>query len=68
MDYTAGKIADYEFGTQVMAQIKAVLTTLVWSGVISFVLYKLVDMLVGLREPVEQEREGLDIVDHGEEA
>src|SRR5204863_9443564 len=32
MDYAVGKIADYEFGTQVLAQCKAVLTTLVWSG------------------------------------
>jgi ammonium transporter, Amt family len=68
MDYAAGKIADYEFGTQVLAQIKAVLTTLVWSGVVSFILYKVVDILVGLREPLEKEREGLDISDHGERA
>ncbi len=68
MDYTIGKIADYDFSTQLWAQIKAVVTTLVWSGVISFVLYKVVDILVGLREPVEKEREGLDISDHGERA
>jgi ammonium transporter, Amt family len=68
MDYTVGKIADYDFSTQLWAQIKAVVTTLVWSGVISFILYKVVDILVGLREPVEKEREGLDISDHGERA
>src|SRR6266851_2738861 len=68
MDYAVGKIADYEFGTQVIAQFKAVLTTLVWSGVVSFILYKVVDILVGLRAPVEEEREGLDITDHGERA
>jgi Amt family ammonium transporter len=68
MDYTVGKIADYDFSTQLWAQIKAVVTTLIWSGVISFVLYKVVDILVGLREPVEKEREGLDISDHGERA
>ncbi|MCC6778754.1 MAG: ammonium transporter [Hyphomicrobiales bacterium] len=68
MDYAVGKVGEYVFATQVMAQIKAVCTTLVWSGVISFVLYKVVDMLVGLREPVEKEREGLDISDHGERA
>jgi Amt family ammonium transporter len=68
MDYTTGKIADYEFVTQVFAQCKAVLTTLVWSGVVSFILYKVVDILVGLREPVDKEREGLDITDHGERA
>src|SRR6185503_19539748 len=68
MDYAAGKIADYEFGTQVFAQIKAVLVTLVWSGVGSFILYKVVDILVGLRVSIEQEREGLDLTDHGERA
>jgi Amt family ammonium transporter len=68
MDYTTGKIADYEFGTQVIAQCKAVLMTLVWSGVVSFILYKVVDILVGLRDPVDKEREGLDITDHGERA
>jgi Amt family ammonium transporter len=68
MDYTIGKIADYEFTTQVISQCKAVLTTLVWSGVGSFILYKVVDVLVGLRVSVEQEREGLDITDHGERA
>jgi len=68
MDYTTGKIADYEFSTQMIAQIKGVLTTLVWSGVVSFILYKIVDVLVGLRPSVEKEREGLDITDHGERA
>ena len=68
MDYAVGKIADYDFVTQMIAQCKAVLTTLVWSGVVSFILYKVVDILVGLREPVEKEREGLDITDHGERA
>jgi ammonium transporter, Amt family len=68
MDYAVGKIADYEFSTQVIAQCKAVAMTLVWSGVGSLILYKVVDILVGLRVPVEQEREGLDITDHGERA
>jgi Amt family ammonium transporter len=68
IDYAAGKVADYDFITQVIAQCKGVLTTLVWSGVGSFILYKVVDMLVGLREPLEREREGLDISDHGERA
>jgi Amt family ammonium transporter len=68
MDYAVGKIADYEFTTQVIAQCKAVLLTLVWSGVGSFIIFKVVDILVGLRAPVEKEREGLDITDHGERA
>src|SRR3954469_22458553 len=68
MDYAAGKIADYDFMTQVIAQCKAVAMTLVWSGVGSAILYKVVDLLVGLRPTVEAEREGLDITDHGERA
>jgi Amt family ammonium transporter len=68
MDYTTGKIADYDFATQVWAQIKAVLMTLVWSGIGSFIIYKICDLTVGLRPTVEREREGLDLTDHGERA
>jgi Amt family ammonium transporter len=68
MDYTTGKIADYDFATQVLAQCKAVMMTLVWSGVGSAILYKVVDLIVGLRPSVEKEREGLDLTDHGERA
>jgi Amt family ammonium transporter len=68
MDYAAGKIADYDFAAQMLSQTKAVLLTLVWSGVGSFIIYKVVDILVGLRVSVEQEREGLDLTDHGERA
>jgi ammonium transporter, Amt family len=68
MDYAAGKIADYDFSAQLISQIKAVCVTLVWSGVGSFIIYKIVDILVGLRVSVEQEREGLDLSDHGERA
>jgi Amt family ammonium transporter len=67
-DYVAGKVADYDFATQVWAQTKAVLMTLVWSGVGSFIIYKVVDIVVGLRASVEKEREGLDLTDHGERA
>lgn len=68
MDYTTGKIADYDFWAQIISQCKAVGTTLVWSGVGSFILYKVVDVLVGLRASPEAEREGLDLTDHGERA
>src|SRR5689334_8173870 len=68
MDYTTGKIADYDFATQVWAQCKAVLMTLAWSGIGSAILYKVVDFTVGLRPSVEKEREGLDLTDHGERA
>ena len=68
MDYTTGKIADYDFMTQVIAQCKAVAMTLVWSGVGSFIIYKVIDFTIGLRPTVEREREGLDLTDHGERA
>jgi Amt family ammonium transporter len=60
--------ATYEFGTAFMAQAKAVLFTIVFSGVGSAILYKIVDVIVGLRVPADQEREGLDIAEHGERA
>ncbi len=60
--------ADYSIASQVWVQTKAVLTTVIWSGVVSFVAYKIVDLTIGLRVSEEQEREGLDIVSHGESA
>jgi Amt family ammonium transporter len=68
MDYAAGKIADYDFVTQMIAQSKAVLMTLAWSGIGSLILYWIVDMLIGLRASPEREHEGLDLTDHGERA
>jgi ammonium transporter, Amt family len=69
-DYTSkpGELAvgAYALGTQVWAQTKGVLLTLAWSGIGSFVLFKIVDVIVGLRVTPEQEREGLDIASHGE--
>jgi ammonium transporter, Amt family len=69
-DYTTkpGELAvgEYVFAVAVWAQIKAVLLTIVWSGVGSLILYKIVDTVVGLRVTAEQEREGLDIASHGE--
>ena len=51
---------------QVLIQCVGVITTLVWSGGISFVLYKVVDAIVGLRVDPEIEVEGLDLGLHGE--
>ncbi len=62
------KAADYTIAGQVWIQAKAVLLTVVWSGVVAYVSYKIVDMVVGLRVAEEQEREGLDIASHGESA
>jgi Amt family ammonium transporter len=60
--------ADYSIGAQVWTQAKAVFVTVVWSGVVSLVSFKLVDLTVGLRVSEEEEREGLDISSHGETA
>jgi ammonium transporter, Amt family len=68
-DYEAGKVAaDYNLAKQVMVQAKAVGLTLLWSGIGSLILYKVIDIIVGLRPTVDEEREGLDIADHGERA
>ena len=58
----------YDMLTQMKAQGIAVVATLLWSGIGSAILYKLVDIIVGLRPAPDQEREGLDITDHGERA
>ena len=60
--------ADYSIVGQVWIQAKAVLITVVWSGVVAFIAYKVVDLTVGLRVSEEDEREGLDITSHGETA
>ncbi|MGB5871637.1 MAG: ammonia channel protein, partial [Albidovulum sp.] len=59
---------DYSIASQTFVQIKAVLITLAWSGVVSVVLFKLVDLTVGLRVDSDSEREGLDLTAHGESA
>jgi len=70
-DYTniaenyAGK---YDLVAQMIAQVTAVAATLLWSGVGSAILYLVVNLVVGLRPAPDQEREGLDIADHGERA
>jgi Amt family ammonium transporter len=68
MDYTIGKVQDYVFADQMISQCWGVCTTLVWSGIGSAILYKVVDVIVGLRASVEVEREGLDITEHTERA
>ncbi len=68
MDYTIGKVAEYVFADQMMSQIWGVGTTLVWSGIGSAILFKVVDVIVGLRVTTEVEREGLDITEHTERA
>ena len=63
---TAG--VDFNIASQVMIQAEGVLITIVWSGVVAFIAFKLVDMVIGLRVSEEDEREGLDVTAHGETA
>jgi Amt family ammonium transporter len=58
----------YSIASQVWVQFKAVIVTIVWSGVVSLIAYKIVDIVIGLRVTEEEEREGLDISSHGETA
>jgi Amt family ammonium transporter len=55
-------------GAQVWTQFLAVLVTIVWCGVVSLILYKIVDLIIGLRVTTEVEREGIDLASHGEAA
>ena len=67
-DYVANKVGDFDMATQVISQLWGVGTVIVWSGVVSLVAYKLVDIVIGLRVPEDEEREGLDVTSHGETA
>jgi len=67
-DWVTATVGSNAIGAQVWIQLKAVLLTVVWSGVVSLVAYKIVDLVIGLRVTEEEEREGLDITTHGETA
>jgi Amt family ammonium transporter len=67
-DYVAGAVAEYSLGAQIYAQFLAVLIALAWSAIGSAILFKVVDAIVGLRARPDEEREGLDLNDHGERA
>src|SRR5688500_4543857 len=68
-DYVANGVSpDFSIWNQVLTQGTAVLTTVVWTGVVAFVLFKLIDLTIGLRVTEEDEREGLDTTAHGEAA
>lgn len=67
-DYVANKVGVYDMGAQMVSQFWGVGTVILWSGVVSFIAFKLVDVVLGLRVPEDEEREGLDITAHGESA
>jgi Amt family ammonium transporter len=67
-DYVANAVGEYDMTAQVISQLWGVGTVIVWSGIVSVVAFKVVDLLIGLRVPEDEEREGLDITAHGESA
>jgi len=67
-DWVTATVGSNGIGAQLWIQFKAVLMTIVWSGVVAAIAYKIVDMVIGLRVSEEEEREGLDISSHGETA
>ena len=67
-DWVTATVGSNGIAAQVWIQLKAVLVTIVWSGVVAFVAFKIVDLTIGLRVTEEEEREGLDISSHGETA
>lgn len=68
-DYVTNAVAEgYSIVDQVATQATAVGTTILWSGAVAFVVFKLLDIVMGLRVPEDQEREGLDVSSHGETA
>jgi Amt family ammonium transporter len=67
-DWVTGTVGSNGIWDQFLIQGKGVCLTIVWSGVVSLIAYKLVDLVIGLRVTEEEEREGLDITSHGETA
>jgi Amt family ammonium transporter len=67
-DWVTATVGSNGVFAQLWIQAKAVGLTVLWSGVVAFLSYKLVDLTIGLRVAEEEEREGLDINSHGETA
>ena len=67
-DYVTNAVGAYDMTAVMTSQIWGVGTTLVWSSVVAFIAYKIVDIVIGLRVSEETEREGLDTTEHGERA
>ncbi|MEZ0307343.1 MAG: ammonium transporter [Ramlibacter sp.] len=67
-DWVTAAVSSVPVMDQVWIQFKAVMLTIVWSGVVAFIAFKIADLVIGLRVTEEEEREGLDISSHGETA
>lgn len=67
-DYSTGQVAEFAMGAQVYSQTLGVVIAIVWSAVVSFAAIYIVKALIGLRVSDSDERQGLDITTHGENA
>ncbi len=67
-DYVTNSVGEYSMSTQFISQAWGVGVCIIWSGIVSYIAFKLVDIVIGLRVSEESEREGLDISEHGETA
>lgn len=67
-DYVANAAGEYSFATQFISQSWGVVICILWSGTISFIAFKVVDVMIGLRVSEDSERQGLDLTEHGETA
>ena len=67
-DYVSNAVAGYDMVTQLISQSWGVAVAVVWSGTVSFIAFKIADVMVGLRVEETEERQGLDITAHGESA
>ena len=65
---TSSKVADYAAGPQITAQVVAVIVAVIWTAVVSYVALMICKATTGLKVSEQEEREGLDLVDHGERA
>ena len=67
-DWVTAQTGFSSIGAQLLVQAKGVGVTVIWSAVVAFIAYKISDLMIGLRVPVDVEREGLDVNEHGETA
>ena len=67
-DYVTNSVAEYSMSTQFISQAWGVGVCIIWSGIVSYIAFKLIDIVIGLRVSEESERVGLDISEHGETA
>ncbi len=69
-DYTQfpAVVGQYDMAAQLVTQIKAVAVTLIWSGLVSAILFYALKFTIGLRPSEDVEHEGLDLAEHGERA